>query len=84
MAIYEEVFSYMGASGYELNLESKTKKQEMDTKHTVNPVYVDKLEIGDYISIDDTASIFLDNQTVLQNYDKVRNTLYSFVQNYCY
>ncbi len=78
--IYEAALRYAGVTNMRLNLKVKRAQASIDTIHTVDPVYVEPLKPGDYLSIDDTVSRFLNNQTILQNPEYVKSYISTFVQ----
>lgn len=78
--IYETALRYAGVTNMRLNLKVKRAQASINTIHTVDPVYVEPLKPGDYLSIDDTVSRFLNNQTILQNPEYVKSYISTFVQ----
>lgn len=82
--IYKSIFSYMGAKN--INLSERTEvsanAKSVESQYTVQPTFVNKLETGDTISINDNVGMFKGDEAVLLNPAEVRDKLASFAKKF--
>ena len=79
--IYTRALTYAGANiSSNSFIKIEHKEESIKTALDVEEVYLDDLRPGDDYFINDTVSIFKDNQDILENPNDVKKYLSSFVQ----